>query len=281
VVKEFADCFALAMSEVNAVPGVSHQLKIPEGMTFWTKIGQQWMTPPQWKFLNKNVDEMLAAGIVTLIHPWDVHNVVPIVLAQKVHEEGNSISLDELKHNINNKCVSHGMQSAFDMPPRPEPWEASIDATTPHKWWICQDFNNLNKVTQITPMLQGEIWARQLHLSGHHYIHIFDFAAGFYAILIHPDSQPYIVFYIKGCGHLKYLRMPFGISGGPSEFGDLTAPRVHNLIVEEIIELFVDNGGSVSDTFEEGLSRLWIILEMVRCEKHCLALSKLKLFTHR
>jgi hypothetical protein len=34
IVEEFADCFALAMSEVNTVPGVSHQLRIPEGTTF-------------------------------------------------------------------------------------------------------------------------------------------------------------------------------------------------------------------------------------------------------
>ena len=47
VVREFANCFVLAMSEVNAVPGVSHQLKIPEGMMFQTKIGQQSMTPSQ------------------------------------------------------------------------------------------------------------------------------------------------------------------------------------------------------------------------------------------
>ena len=72
--------------------------------------------------------------------------------------------------------------------------------------------------------------------------------------------------------------MPFGITGGPSEFGDLTAQRVHDLIAEEIIELFVDDGGSASNTFEEGLSRLRIILERVRREKLSLAPSKLKLF---
>ena len=72
--------------------------------------------------------------------------------------------------------------------------------------------------------------------------------------------------------------MPFGITGGPSEFRDLTAQRVHDLIAEEIIKLFIDDGGSASDTFKEGLSRLWIILERVRREKLSLALSKLKLF---
>jgi hypothetical protein len=58
------------MSEVNVVPGVSHQLKIPEGATFQTKIGQHSMTPPQQKYLNEKVDEMLAAGIIALIHQY-------------------------------------------------------------------------------------------------------------------------------------------------------------------------------------------------------------------
>ena len=40
IVEEFVDCFTLAMSEVNPVPGVSHQLKVPAGAKFQTKIGQ-------------------------------------------------------------------------------------------------------------------------------------------------------------------------------------------------------------------------------------------------
>jgi len=56
----------------------------------------------------------------------------------------------------------------------------------------------------IAPVPQGDIRTKQLQLSGHRYIHIFDFAAGFYGIAIHPDSQPYITFYLKGCRHFAY-----------------------------------------------------------------------------
>ena len=114
------------------------------------------MTPPQRKYLNDKVDEMLAAGIIAPIHPRDVRNVAPTVLAQKVHE-GNGLALDELKHRINDECVNHGISSAFDLPPRPEPRELPTSITTSQKWRICQDFNNLNKVTQIAPMPQGDI----------------------------------------------------------------------------------------------------------------------------
>ena len=67
--------------------------------------------------MNKKVDEMLAAGIIAPIHPWDVCNVAPTVLAQKAHE-GNGLPLDELKHRINDECVRNGILSALDLPPR-------------------------------------------------------------------------------------------------------------------------------------------------------------------
>lgn len=243
------------MSEVNPIPGVSHQLKIPADARFQTKIGQQSMTPPQRKYLHEKVDEMLAAGIIAPIHPRDVRNVAPTVLAQKVHK-GSGLTMDELKHRVNDECISYGIPGEFDLPPRPKPREPATKTPTSQKWRICQDFNNLNRVTQIAPMPQGDIRAKQLCLSGHRYLHIFDFAAGFYAIPVHPESQLYIVFYVEGRGYLKYLRMPFGVMGGPSEFGDLTAQKVHDLIANETIELFVNDGGSAAHTFEDGLENL-------------------------
>ena len=37
---KFADCFALSMSEVTAVPGAVHKLNIPAGTTFKKKLNQ-------------------------------------------------------------------------------------------------------------------------------------------------------------------------------------------------------------------------------------------------
>jgi len=47
LVSEFADCFALSLSEVNLVPGAVHKLNIPEGSTFPTKIPQRSYNPDQ------------------------------------------------------------------------------------------------------------------------------------------------------------------------------------------------------------------------------------------
>ena len=38
ILGEYADCFALSIKEVNAIPGATHRLNIPEGSTFRTKI---------------------------------------------------------------------------------------------------------------------------------------------------------------------------------------------------------------------------------------------------
>ena len=277
LIVEFADCFALSLSEVNLIPGAVHKLNIPEDATFRTKIPQRSFNPDQRAFIEAKVDDMLKGGIIRSMHPGEVKCVAPSVLAQKAH--GNTgLSTDELKHKVNDECVKHGLPASFDLPPRPPPSEGDHTFTSPKKWRLCQDFGEINKVTPIAPVPQGDIRAKQLRLSGHRYIHIFDFAAGFYGIAIHPDSQPYIAFYLEGRGHFAYERMPFGITGGPSEFGYVVGQRLHDLIADGTCENFVDDGGSAADSFDEGMAKLRRILERVRREKLSLSPSKLQVF---
>jgi hypothetical protein len=98
---------------------------------------------------------------------------------------------------------------------------------------------------------------------GHQYIHVFNFAAGFYEITVHPDSQPYIMFFVEGRGYFAYQHMPFGVTGGPSEFGHITEEHFHDLIAKTVLKLFVDDGGMASDSFEEGLSKLCMLLDHI------------------
>jgi hypothetical protein len=278
----YADCFALAIKEVIAILGAVHRLDIPEGATFRTKILPCSYNPDQRAFMESKVNEMLEAEIIRLIHPRDVRFIAQTVLAQKTHD-GQGLPLNELKHRINDQCSKYGLPSEFDMPPRPEPSNETTnkgngDKKQPTKWHLCQDFNGVNKITEVAPIPQSDIRAKQLRLSGHRYIHIFDFAAGFYGIEIHPDSQPYITFYVEGRGYFTYQRMPFGITGCPSEFGHVTAQRFHDLIAKALLELFVDDGGIGSDSFQEEMEKLTTLLEHVRREKMSLSPSKLQLF---
>jgi len=47
LIVEFADCFALSLSEVNLIPGAMHKLKVPEDATFHMKIPQRTFNPDQ------------------------------------------------------------------------------------------------------------------------------------------------------------------------------------------------------------------------------------------
>ena len=47
LIKEYADCFALSIKEVNVIPGAVHKLNIPEGATFRTKIPPRSYNPDQ------------------------------------------------------------------------------------------------------------------------------------------------------------------------------------------------------------------------------------------
>ena len=278
LLREYADCFALALKEVNAIPGAVHKLNIPEGTSLRTKIPPRSYNPDQRAFVNTKVDEMLEAGIIRPIHPSEVRFVAQTVLAQKTHD-GQGLGIEELKHVVNKQCLEHGLPSEFEVPPQPEPNpNPSVTQNPPVKWRMCQDFGGINKVTEVAPVPQGDIRAKQLRLSGHRYVHIFDFAAGFYGITVHPDSQPYITFFVEGRGYFAYQRMPFGVTGGPSEFGHVTGERFHDLIAQTILELFVDDGGMASDSFEEGIKKLRTLLDRVRKEKMSLSPSKLKLF---
>jgi hypothetical protein len=90
----------------------------------------------------------------------------------------------------------------------------------PKKWRICQNFAQLNKVTEVVSMPQGDILSKQQWLSGQRYISIFDFAAGYYAIEVPEKWHPYLAFYIKGRGYFWYQRMPMGITGALTAFCD-------------------------------------------------------------
>ena len=124
---------------------------------------------------------MLAADIIRPIAHQDVKCCAATTLAKKAHE-GGGLMLDILKHRINDECIAAGYPSAFEhLPPKEEP---NLDTKPPslqNKWRVCQDFAELNQVTKVPQMPQGDICLKQQNLSSHRWITVFDFANGFYA----------------------------------------------------------------------------------------------------
>ena len=195
-IAEYADCFALSMSEVTPVEGAAHRLDIPRDTPFRTKVNQRPQTPPQREFFNGVLDKMLEAGIIRPIDYQDVKCCGATTLAKKAHE-GSGRTLNTLKHQVNDECIAAGFPPAHQNLPPLE--EADLSSSTPpaqNKWRVCQDFAELNRVTKVPPMPQGDIRQKQQNLSGHRWITVFDFANGFYACEIKPEDQPYICFYV-------------------------------------------------------------------------------------
>ena len=72
--------------------------------------------------------------------------------------------------------------------------------------------------------------------------------------------------------------MPFGLTGAPSTFTHMTAKQLHDLLVEEILELFVDDGGMAADTFKEMMDKLTRIFTCIRESNLSLSASKCEFF---
>ena len=157
LISEFTDCFALSMSEVMPVNGAEHRLDIPRDKKFKTKIKQRPQSPPQKEFFNGVIDKMLAAGIIQPITHQDVKCCGATTLAKKIHE-GDGLTLNILKHRINNQCIAIGFPPAFEeLPPINEVDRDSAPPIVQNKWQVCQDFAELNQVTKVPPMPQGDI----------------------------------------------------------------------------------------------------------------------------
>lgn len=269
---EFADCFALSMSEVLPVEGAEHTLNIPEGSKFRTKVNQRPLSVPQREYFYGVLDKMLEADVIGSIPYHEVKCCGATTLAKKAHD-GGGLTIEELQHRVNDECVAKGFPTAFEnLPPRETEEQVEV-AEHEAKWRVCQAFDDLNKVTQVPAMCQGDIRTKQQRLSGHRWVNTFDFASGFYACPIKPEDQPYICFYVEGRGYFCYKRMPFGLTGAPSTFAEMTARTLGDL-VGMLFELFVDDGGMAGDDFTDTINNLRTLFARVR-EKN-LSLSAIK-----
>ncbi|KIJ91496.1 hypothetical protein K443DRAFT_654402 [Laccaria amethystina LaAM-08-1] len=104
LITEFADIFALSVSEVKQVEGAVHRLNIDPNAKFSTKVHQKPLTPPQRRYLYEKLQAMLDADVIEPCEPGQVKCVSPTTLAQKTHE-GAGLTLDELQHRVNDECV--------------------------------------------------------------------------------------------------------------------------------------------------------------------------------
>ena len=99
---------------------------------------------------------MLKASVIKQCLPDQVKSVSRTTLAKKAHTS-SGLTLEEMQHQINDECIMHGYKTTFNLPPRAQPTPDNESNKKEQKWRICQNFSQINKVTKIAPMPQGDI----------------------------------------------------------------------------------------------------------------------------
>ena len=183
----------------------------------------------------------------------------------------------ELQHRVNDECIWVGLPPAHNMPPREDRAVKAPSPTFDPKWRFCMGYQLLNKLTTVQPMPQGDIRVKQHKLCGKRWISKGDFTGGFYANSIAEESQPYTAFYAGPQGYRAWTWMPFGLTGAPTSFGEMTANALGDL-VSNIIELLADDFGTAEDDFEQKMNNLRTVFQRVHKRQLSLSPQKTELF---
>lgn len=230
----------LSIKEVTPIPGVIHTLNIPPDTIFSKRVHQKPLTPPQWVYVHNKIDELIKAGAIKPCSPSEVKCIAPITLAHKAHK-GTGLTMEELQRCVNEECKAANLPNPFNVPKRSDSKQRIVEPLpATRKWRICHNFGKINKVTEIAPMLQGDIWQKQQNLSGHRWVCTFDFASGFYTVVLAEKLRAYVCFYVEGRGYLQCIKMPFSLTGAPAMFAYQMALHLHDLLIDDTIELLRD-----------------------------------------
>ena len=284
LIREYADVFALSLSEVQFVDWYTHKLHIEPETKFPTRVNQRPVTEVQKKWFNEILDEMEAAYIIQRVPGDFIKNLSSTNLAPK--EAGKmGLTRTEVLRQVNAECIRNGLPPFWEEVMLPgETNEGLLEAVdnTPAgekktKWRVCHAFNALNKATQVPPFPAGDLKAKHEFASGHRWASVIDFAAGYYAVPLDDETVPYVSFYVEGRGYYVYLRMPFGLTGAPATFCEMVAIALDDMIGRELVN-WMDDVCIPGDVFETKLSNLQRFFDHCRNRNLSLSPSKTKLF---
>jgi hypothetical protein len=282
---EYADVFALSLSEVLFVDWYKHKLNVNlDTGKLPTQISQRPVTEAQKTWFNEILDEMEKSFVIQKVPGDFIKNLSSTNLAPK--EAGKTgLTQTEILRSVNAECIHNGLPPFWeeDMGPG-ETNEAlleAVESAKPNakktKWRVCHAFNPLNKATQVPPFPTGDLKAKQEFSAGHRWASVIDFAAGYYAVPLDDEAVPYAAFYMEGRGYYVYLHMLFGLTGAPATFCEMVAIALNDMIGHELVN-WMDNICHPGDIFETKLANLRKFFEQCHLKKLSLSPSKTKLF---
>jgi hypothetical protein len=285
LIREYADVFALSLSEVLYVDWYKHKPNIDPNQTFPTRINQRPITEGQKEWFNNILDDMEKSYVIQRVPGDFIKSLSSTNLAPK--EAGKSgITRTEVLRQVNQECKKNGLPPFWEQVPGDEEpnQEATLETaendkpnTPKTKWRVCHAFNALNKATQVPPFPAGDLRAKQEFAAGHRWASVIDFAAGYYAVPLDDETVPYVAFYVEGRGYYVYLHMPFGLTGAPATFCEMVAIALDDMIGRELVN-WMDDICLPGDIFEIKLSNLRKFFNRCRSKNLSLSPTKTKLF---
>ena len=280
LVREYADVFALSLSEVKVVDWYKHHLHIDPSVKLPKKTAQRPITEAQKDWFFSILDEMEDAHVIQKV-PGDFIKALSSTNLQPKEAGKIGATRTEILRKVNTECIKNGLPPFWEEVREPgETDEAMLEAIenqegveTKTKWRLCHAFTALNKATQVPSFPQGNLKNKQEFAAGHRWASVIDFSAGYYAVPLDDESVPYVAFYVEGRGYYIYLRMPFGLTGAPATFCEMVAIALEDMIGRELVN-WMDDICLPGDDFNVKMQNLRKFF--IRCRDRGLSLSPLK-----
>ncbi|GKB23163.1 putative reverse transcriptase domain-containing protein, partial [Tanacetum coccineum] len=136
------------------------------------------------------------------------------------------------------------------------------------------DYRELNKLTVKNRYPLPRIDDLFDQLQGSHFFSKIDLRSGYHQLRVHEDDIPKTAFRTR-YGHFEFIVMPFGLTNAPTVFMDLMN-RVCIPYLDKFVMVFIDNILIYSNTQEEHVEHLRLVLELLKKEKLYAKFSKCK-----
>jgi len=212
LISEYADVFALSLSEVKVIDWYKHHLNVDPSVKLPKKTAQRPITEAQKDWFFSILDEMEETHVIQRV-PGEFIKGLSSTNIQPKEASKIGATRTEILRKVNAECIKNGLPPFWEEVCEPgKTDEAMLEAVenqngieTKTKWRLCHAFTALNKATQVPLFPQGELKAKQEFAAGHRWASIINFSAGYYAVPLDDKSVPYVAFYVEGRGYYVYL----------------------------------------------------------------------------
>ncbi|GKE71506.1 putative nucleotidyltransferase, ribonuclease H, partial [Tanacetum coccineum] len=130
---------------------------------------------------------------------------------------------------------------------------------------MCIDYRELNKLTVKNRYPLPRIDDLFDQLQGSQFFLKIDLRSGYHQLRVHEDNILKTVFRTR-YGHFEFTVMPFGLTNVPTVFMDLMN-RVCRPYLDKFVIMFIDDILIYSNTWEEHVEHLRLVLELLKKEK--------------